>query len=91
MSVVHYILCGDNLLMDKIVPKLYINKENCCGCSACYAICPVNAIFMEPDEEGFLYPIVDEEKCVRCYKCISICAFKVEQEVRGYLVSGGAL
>ena len=71
------------------LPNLYDNRENCCGCSACYAICPVNAIAMEPDEEGFLYPIVDAEKCIRCYRCISVCAFKVDQEAKGYLIRGG--
>ena len=75
----------------KPLPELYENRENCCGCSACYAICPVYAITMEPDEEGFLYPTVDVEKCIHCYKCISVCAFKVDQEAKGYLVRGGAL
>lgn len=71
--------------LKKIPPKLYSNRENCCGCSACYAICPVGAIMMLPDDEGFLYPTVDEEKCVKCYRCLSVCAFKVDQEAKGYL------
>lgn len=72
----------------KLLPVLYVNKENCCGCSACYAICSVKAISMEPDEEGFLYPTISAEKCVRCYRCISVCAFKVDQEIRGYFIGG---
>ena len=39
------------------------NKAECCGCTACFNICPKNAISMQPDEEGFLYPVVDQEKC----------------------------
>lgn len=31
-------------------------KELCCGCSACMTICPVEAIEMKHDKEGFLYP-----------------------------------
>lgn len=27
--------------------KLYINKEDCCGCSACLNICPKHAIYMK--------------------------------------------
>ena len=65
-------------------PILFINKNNCCGCSACYAICPMNAITMDPDEEGFLYPTVNTEKCIRCYKCISVCTFKTDQKKKGY-------
>lgn len=69
----------------KSLPELYENRENCCGCSACYAVCPVHAIFMEPDEEGFLYPGVDAAVCIRCYKCLSVCAFKIDQEAAGFL------
>ncbi|MBQ9389195.1 MAG: 4Fe-4S binding protein, partial [Synergistaceae bacterium] len=48
-------------------------KENCCGCSACMNICPVNAIEMLPDSQGFLYPSVITEKCIACGKCESVC------------------
>lgn len=26
--------------IDKQPPVLYENKDECCGCGACYAICP---------------------------------------------------
>lgn len=67
------------------LPQLYDKKENCCGCTACFAICPAKAIDMMPDEEGFLYPEVDPEKCIRCYRCLKVCAFKQDQRLRGYL------
>jgi len=70
---------------NKKLPKLYEKRENCCGCSACYAICPANAIIMEFDEEGFLYPIVDVSKCIGCFKCLSVCAFKSDQKIRGFI------
>ena len=31
---------------------------------------------MEMDEEGFEYPIIDENKCIKCYKCLKVCYFK---------------
>ena len=37
----------------KEIPILYSRKEECCGCTACYAICPKDAISMVADEEGF--------------------------------------
>lgn len=40
------------------IPVLYERKEDCCGCSACYAICPKSAIKMVEDEEGFEYPLI---------------------------------
>ncbi|NBI71290.1 4Fe-4S dicluster domain-containing protein [Clostridiaceae bacterium] len=66
-------------------PVLFDNKENCCGCSACYAVCPARAIVMEADEEGFLYPEIIEEKCIRCARCLSVCAFKADQRAKGFL------
>lgn len=65
----------------KEIPVLYIQKEECCGCTACYAICPMEAIEMIADEEGFLYPKINEKKCVRCYRCLNVCPFKVATKV----------
>lgn len=48
-------------------------KEKCSGCSACYAVCPVDAITMQQDEEGFLYPKINEEKCISCNLCRKTC------------------
>lgn len=61
------------------LPELYDKRENCCGCTACFSICPKDAILMEPDEEGFLYPVVDASKCIKCHKCESVCSFKRDQ------------
>ena len=41
-------------MVEKEVPVLYKRKEECCGCTACYAICPKEAISMVEDEEGFV-------------------------------------
>lgn len=51
-------------------------REQCCGCSACYNICPKKAITMLPDKEGFLYPAIDKEKCINCGLCEKICPGK---------------
>jgi ferredoxin len=69
------------------VPLLYKNKENCCGCSACCAVCPKNAISMRSDDEGFLYPVIDDKKCIGCRKCLSVCVFKKDQQKKGFLKS----
>lgn len=60
----------------KDFPVLYVEKKDCCGCSACVAICPKSAIEMRRDAEGFDYPEVDTEKCVQCYMCIKVCPLK---------------
>lgn len=60
----------------KPIPILYERKEKCCGCTACYVICPKGAISMHFDAEGFNYPRIDEEKCVRCQVCMKVCPIK---------------
>jgi len=57
----------------KKVKNVLNQKEECCGCSSCYNICPVQAIEMQPDEEGFLYPTISEKKCIGCGKCKKVC------------------
>ena len=37
------------------------NKMSCSGCTACMHSCHQRCITMQADDEGFLYPIVDEE------------------------------
>lgn len=55
------------------------NKSECCGCSVCHYVCPFNAIAMKEDEEGFLYPVVDESKCKHCGRCVTYCAFAARE------------
>lgn len=45
----------------------------CCGCGACRVICPVSAITVEENENGFFSAKVNTEKCVSCSKCLTVC------------------
>ena len=49
------------------------NKIDCTGCAACMNSCARSAIQMVADEEGFLVPIVDNDKCVECKLCEKSC------------------
>lgn len=55
-------------------------KSQCCGCSACLNICPSNAITMQHDTLGFLYPIVDSQKCINCSLCEKVCDFGINYD-----------
>lgn len=54
----------------------------CSGCTACASVCKFQAISMEPDALGFLYPKVDGAKCVDCGLCNNVCAFQAPDERR---------
>lgn len=56
----------------------FINKNDydCSGCTACMNICSHDAITMEKNEEGFLYPVRHNDICVNCGLCENICPFE---------------
>lgn len=49
-------------------------REECNGCTACSQICPKQCIIMQPDAEGFVYPLVDEKICIECGRCKDVCS-----------------
>lgn len=55
---------------------LFENINKCCGCGACMNVCPKQAIYMQSNQEGFIYPVIDETKCIGCLKCKKVCAFQ---------------
>lgn len=50
-----------------------VGQASCTGCAACFDVCPKRCIDMIPDEEGFLFPSVNEAICVDCSRCTSVC------------------
>lgn len=60
----------------KKIPVLFSNPSNCYGCTACFARCTAKAIVMRSSNEGFLYPMIDTEKCTGCNECLSVCPSK---------------
>lgn len=50
-----------------------VSADLCTGCGACNNSCPVSAISMQYDGEGFWAPTIDHAKCVDCGLCEKIC------------------
>lgn len=65
----------------------------CTGCYACVNACPKSCIRMEENAEGFWYPQIDTEQCIRCGRCEKACPVlselpnsKTEKDIRVYAV-----
>ena len=78
--------------------------NKCYGCFACYNVCPHKAIEMKENDEGFMYPSINEN-CTNCGMCLRVCpyltnkfdngtpdciAFLADDEIRMKSSSGGA-
>lgn len=68
--------------------NISIIGKACCGCRACEQSCHKHAIAFNEDEEGFLQPHVDQDKCVNCGKCLKACPIHTvsvcQEEQKGY-------
>lgn len=63
--------------------RMSVEKKVCCGCQACQDICPVNAVHMHLDAEGFWYPMKEEERCIHCMACERVCPMEHSDEKKG--------
>lgn len=61
--------------------NLLENLESCAGCTACYNICPRNAISLKENMAGFFYPHIDSSKCIHCNQCRKVCPLDVKNNV----------
>ena len=58
--------------------ELYTEKS-CCGCGVCAVTCPQNAIWLTENKYGFIYPQIDENKCINCGACKKVCVYSKEK------------
>lgn len=71
-----------NSLNSKLVCNSKFSKvigneiDLCCGCGACDNVCPVKAIKIERNKDGFFNAKVDKDICIECGQCYKVCSFK---------------
>lgn len=53
------------------------NPVDCYGCGACEQICGHEALRLNANTEGFLYPEIDSTKCTNCGLCEKVCPIDV--------------
>lgn len=55
------------------------DKRNCTGCGACINACPKQIITFLEDEEGFIYPHIEADKCINCHLCEKSCPMLLDR------------
>ncbi len=56
-------------------PSLLAGSDKCKDCDICISICPKKAISKIIDENGISSPVVDHNKCIRCFWCKRECPY----------------
>lgn len=67
---------------------MLIDKKDCTGCAACVSACPAKCMVMQEDAEGFLYPQIQAEACIKCGKCTRVCPVANQKEEMPFLQTG---
>lgn len=57
-----------------------ISVEQCTLCGSCYNACPVDAISFKTPYLDFLYPAIDNSRCVGCDRCEKSCPILADKK-----------
>lgn len=45
----------------------------CTGCTSCLNSCNHDALTMQANDEGFKYPVINQDLCIECGRCVQRC------------------
>ena len=61
--------------------------SHCQQCGFCENVCPTRAILMHQRNDGLSDIIIEQDKCIRCQKCIKVCPSVNSELSKEYLSS----
>ena len=59
--------------MEEALVSYVAEYKDCTGCGACAAVCPVKAITLEGQVDGFAFASIDDDACIHCNRCREAC------------------
>ena len=59
--------------------------KECSACGACVDACPKGAISIKEDKKGYLYPIINQPKCISCGMCSKVCANEKKDDKKDFV------
>lgn len=64
--------------------KITFDYLRCQQCGACGAVCPKGAITFTMRGDATHDVLVDDDKCIRCQRCVRVCPANKEENYKGY-------
>lgn len=64
---------------------------DCVGCRSCEQSCPSKCITIVENSEGFLYPVIAEDVCVKCGVCLKKCPINMTEKEEHHPLEAYAL
>ena len=58
--------------------------SHCQQCGICEAVCPKQAISLKRLDDGTHEVVVDDDKCIRCKRCVACCPANKDEDYKGY-------
>lgn len=69
------------LTLDK---KIKYDYSHCQQCGICEAVCPKQAISLKRLDDGTHEIVVDDDKCIRCKRCVTCCPANKHEDYKDY-------
>ena len=71
-------------MLNFIDSKIIFNYSYCQQCGICEAVCPKQAISLKRLQNGTHEVLVDDDKCIRCKRCVTCCPANKHEDYKDY-------